>query len=330
MEDIKVSVIIPVYNSEKYIVECAESVLSQDYKNIELILVDDGSTDDSLNICREIAKADERVKVFHKENGGASSARNFGIENSLGKYIYFVDSDDFVEKNAINSLVLKAEETGADLLYFEAYNFSETSSLKALHDGFTFNFSYSVTSGENLIAKLIKNRDYHAAPFLYFIKRELLNGLRFKEGVMFEDELFSFNILLRASKVVCLSEKFYKRRMREGSVMTSVGKGVYRFNSITAVLKEVIDIYSAKQDKTRKKYLERVVVLWQGRYEELSVTEKEEVKEEYRLLLGEIRENNYFSSAQVKLRLKSFTLWRIYTAPQKFLIKLKKILRVKI
>ena len=327
MKEQLVSVIIPVYNCEKYIKQSAESVLNGDYKNIELVLVDDGSTDGSLAMCGDIANKDGRVTVYHKENGGASSARNYGLERAKGEYVYFVDADDFIVDGAIAKLTEKAESTRADVIYFEAYNFSESENIEAISDGFTFNRSYRESRGEDLIAKLVKNRDYHAAPFLYFIKREVLYGIRFKEGVMFEDELFSFELLLKAKKVVILNEKFYKRRMREGSVMTSTGKGVYRFKSISVVLDEIIKIYKEKKSAKTKAYLERICVLWQGRYEELTSGEKVLVDENYKSILAKIKDNRYFSSIQVRLRLKSFALWRIYTAPKKFVLKIKKVIK---
>jgi len=97
----KTSVIVPVYNAEKYLDKCIQSILNQDYKNIEVILIDDGSLDNSGNICDEYAKVDSRVKVVHKKNGGVSSARNCGIDIATGEFIMFVDSDDYIEYNMI-------------------------------------------------------------------------------------------------------------------------------------------------------------------------------------------------------------------------------------
>ena len=93
-----VSVIVPVYNSTAYLKRCVDAILSQTYQDLEVVLVDDGSTDDSLNMCREYEKSDTRVKVFHKENGGSSSARNVGIKEATGEYICFCDSDDYYVK----------------------------------------------------------------------------------------------------------------------------------------------------------------------------------------------------------------------------------------
>lgn len=110
MEDL-ISVIVPVYKVEKYINKCVDSIINQTYTNLEIILVDDGSPDNCGNICDEYAKKDNRIKVVHKENAGVSSARNIGLEKSSGKYITFIDADDYVEKNYCEELlnILKIE-----------------------------------------------------------------------------------------------------------------------------------------------------------------------------------------------------------------------------
>lgn len=110
-----ISVVVPVYKVEKYLERCINSVLSQSYKDLEVILVDDGSPDKCGKICDEYAKKDDRVKVIHKENGGQSSARNIGIQEAKGQYISFIDSDDYLEKNAYETLIKVATTTNADI-----------------------------------------------------------------------------------------------------------------------------------------------------------------------------------------------------------------------
>src|SRR5690606_27273688 len=112
----KVSVIIPVYNAEKYLRECIDSVLAQTFDDFELLLINDGSTDGSGKICDEYAQKDARVKVFHKENGGVSSARNLGLDNAKGEWITFIDSDDWIGENYFYCLTLNNENVGLILL----------------------------------------------------------------------------------------------------------------------------------------------------------------------------------------------------------------------
>src|SRR5690554_7275643 len=115
-KQVMISVIIPVYNSEKYLHKCIDSVLAQSYTNFELILVNDGSTDGSGKICDEYAEKDERVRVFHKDNGGVSSARNIGLKNSSGDYIIHADSDDLMLSGALESLYYEAKQSNSDIV----------------------------------------------------------------------------------------------------------------------------------------------------------------------------------------------------------------------
>ena len=123
----KVSVVIPVYNVEKYLRECVDSVLIQSYTDLEIILVDDGATDSSGKICDEYVATDKRVKVIHKENGGLSSARNIGLDSSTGQYVYFLDSDDYIEPNTIKVLINTIRESEADFVFFDGHIFYEDS-----------------------------------------------------------------------------------------------------------------------------------------------------------------------------------------------------------
>ena len=119
--DEKISIISPVYNVEDYLKDCVESILNQTYKNIELILIDDGSTDNSGKICDEYASKDNRVKIVHKKNGGLSSARNAGLDIATGDYIFFVDSDDFLYKNSVIEKIIKATNGGTKDLILLPY-----------------------------------------------------------------------------------------------------------------------------------------------------------------------------------------------------------------
>ena len=115
-DDIVISIIVPIYNTEKYLNECVDSIINQTYKNIEIILVNDGSTDNCLKICDEYAKKDKRVKVIHKENGGLSSARNSGLDILTGKYVCFIDSDDYVATTFVYDMFNLITKYNADIV----------------------------------------------------------------------------------------------------------------------------------------------------------------------------------------------------------------------
>ena len=114
----KVSIIIPVYNTKKYLEQCVFSIVEQTYQNIEILLVDDGSTDGTSDLCDEIAKKDSRVRVIHKTNGGAATARNLGIDEATGEYVMFVDSDDWLDTDAVENLVEHADKNNTDVIRF--------------------------------------------------------------------------------------------------------------------------------------------------------------------------------------------------------------------
>lgn len=147
-----ISVIVPIYNTEKYLVECVESIREQTYSNIEIILVDDGSTDASIEICDEFSKKDSRVRVFHKENEGSAVAKNFGIQQSKGEYIILVDSDDIVSDKMIEVLYTHIKEKNADIAIGNYYIYDESDK----------NFYFYVTdkdfSVEELAIQEIMNR----------------------------------------------------------------------------------------------------------------------------------------------------------------------------
>lgn len=221
----KISVIIPIFNVEKYLEDCLESVINQSLKEIEIICVDDGSTDGSNKILRYYASKDSRIHIIEKENGGLSSARNVGIEAAKGEYIHFLDSDDLMETIAYEYLYEKAKELKLDLLYFEAESFFENDGIKEKNiDKMTLydrKHKYGVKKGIDLFTELKSNNDYIVSACLYLISLNLLREIRFSEGVYYEDNLFTFMTILRAKRATCIENKFYLRRVREGSITTS-------------------------------------------------------------------------------------------------------------
>lgn len=213
---IKVSVIVPIYNVEQYLVKCIESLLIQSLKDIEIILVDDGATDNSPNICDEYALKDNRVKVIHKQNGGLSDARNIGIEIAQGEYIAFLDSDDWVESNFYEYLYNLIEKEHADIAqcdYVKVYSDEATIDFKetikeSVHTG--IEALYLLHSEEYVKTLVVWNKLY---------KRELFKNIRFPKGKVHEDEFTTYKVLHQASKVVNSNLPMVYYRQREGSIM---------------------------------------------------------------------------------------------------------------
>lgn len=217
-----VSVIVPVYNIEEYLRECVESVLAQTYTNLELLLINDGSTDKSGVICDEYALKDSRVRVYHKKNGGLSSARNFGIERSKGNYLIFLDSDDYwIEKNAIKELVSVAKSTGCDIVrgdYKEVNQFGvDRAKNKISSDMYKFSGKIC-TSGVFFSGPIFRGHFI----VLFLIKRDTLNDCRFNEKQKFQEDV-EFNIRYFSTPRTCvyLPILFYAYRKRENSITTT-------------------------------------------------------------------------------------------------------------
>lgn len=214
----KVSVIVPVYNIENYIEGCIKSLISQTYNDIEIILVDDGSTDNSLNVCEQFAGIDNRIKIVNKANGGLSSARNAGIDVATGDYIIFVDGDDYIAANTLLELVSQIEKYDADIVQF---GYVET------------NVDYSNQVCEPVSTTELVNDTHEMFKRLYSIGGEaasactklykvyLFDSLRFKEGINNEDEQMITFMLQKAQSVLYTDFKPYYYVTRQGSIINS-------------------------------------------------------------------------------------------------------------
>lgn len=215
--DFMISIIVPVYNVEKYLDRCIESIINQTYKNIEIILVDDGSTDKSGEICDNYANLDTRIEVIHKVNGGVSSARNKGLDIANGEYIGFVDSDDYIHPKMYETLLSNLIDYDADISmcnYIKGiednYNFKKIkNNLEILNTLEQMNCLYNDKVGQIL------------GCYLKLYKRELFNSLRFKENKIFEDWLIVHQIHFKSNKMVYTSDALYYYRKREGSIIHS-------------------------------------------------------------------------------------------------------------
>ena len=223
MSEIKVSVIVPVYNVEQYLEECVDSLINQTLKDIEILLIDDGSTDSSGEICDRYAQEYENIRVIHKKNGGLGDARNVGLSKAMGKYVYFIDSDDYLEVNALEMLYKEAAKDNLDVILFSAESFSD-------EDDITFNpeeykrtkYLNEVKKGDKLFCELYHVKEYYASIPLRFYNREYFSKVDYKfPDIIHEDEFPAFLSLIEAKKAKCVEYKFYKRRFRKGSIMTS-------------------------------------------------------------------------------------------------------------
>lgn len=251
-----VSIIIPVYNVQNYIKECIESVLAQTYNNIEVIAVDDGSTDSSVEILQQYS--DERLLIYeHSQNKGQAAARNLGIEVSSGEYVLFVDSDDLIRNDTVEILVAENLKYDVSLVRFNAVSFEDQTDHLFTENAYNSSnyLSESILyQGKNMKEFYLA---YTASPVLYLIKKPVIveNNIRFYEGIIHEDELFIATLYLYISSAKYIEQNLYKRRYRlDSTVMDKSEKQLKRsFDSYVSIVKEYKRLLKMKKLSNIKK-----------------------------------------------------------------------------
>lgn len=203
-----VSVIIPVYNVVDYLDNCIKSVINQSYTNLEIIIVDDGSTDGSDKKCDEWAQKDTRIKVMHQKNSGVSIARNLGISNAKGDYLSFLDSDDRYTEMYIEKMVREALDTEADIICCDYASYGKTEELK--------NSDKVQYNTDEAISHLLDYNGYKCFVWNKLFSMRCIKGVRFPENWWFEDIVFCYDTFSSANKIVYLKEKLYEYREENG------------------------------------------------------------------------------------------------------------------
>lgn len=224
---VKVSVIVPVYNCEKYLKDCLDSILGQTLQEIEVICINDGSTDRSGKILEEYAANDTRVTVLSQVNRGLSISRNRGLEDAQGEYIQFCDSDDMFVKHALEYSYQKAVQNHLDVFYFDGSPLYENSSLEERKAGYRTYYKREplfrkAQSGADLLSALVKNHSFRTQPCLQLIRRSFIleSKVLFPPGLLHEDNYFTPALMVCAARVSHEPESLYIRRVRENSIMT--------------------------------------------------------------------------------------------------------------
>ncbi len=316
-----ISVIIPVYNVEKYLEECVNSVLTQTYKNIEIIFVDDGSTDSSGQICDNFAKEYSNITVFHKENGGQSTARNMGLEKAQGKYIYFLDSDDIIVPDALEKLCAVAEENFADVVFFDAESFIDEKPDAEMKQTYLRTHKYPTQNGIKAFEQMQELNEYHCVVWGMLLRKEFLleNAIKFIPGIYYEDMAYTYELLCRAGTVSQCPEVLYKRRYRENSTMTSRKSKKY-FDSSVAVYEYIRDFSVANnliELDFAKKYIARNAFNVFNNYHLLNKHDKKLCKDKFSNVKKDILRDNAYSSTALKMKCYSNLLWVAYKLYEK-------------
>lgn len=205
-----ISVIVPVYNAEKHLARCVDSILNQSYKELEVILVDDGSVDNSSKLCDAYMAKDKRVKVIHKENGGVSSARNTGINVSKGQFVTFVDSDDWIEKNMYESLIQKIKEENVDMVKCCYYK-EENGIATKLGCAYSTSKKIDLTTKKKDFLYLYLNGTIHAGNCCLLVRKNVIDKTdKYNTNIaMGEDLFFEIDLICNANSIFTLNEAYY-------------------------------------------------------------------------------------------------------------------------
>lgn len=249
-QDILISVIVPVYNVEEYLPRCVDSILAQTYGNLEILLVNDGTKDNSGAICDEYAKKDARIRVIHKENGGLSSARNAGLNVARGEYIAFVDSDDWIERDAYETMLGLALKHDVKLVCAGRYDVNSGSGEKKRG---LCPPGQEVISGQELVRRIFTWDNIDSAAWDKLYHRSLFREIRYPVGKIVEDVPVTYRIALDAGRAAMCDKPIYNYFHRPGSITTAaVSEKTFHFSQHTAEIYPYIrDNYPQIQKEAR-------------------------------------------------------------------------------
>ncbi len=304
-----ISVIVPIYNVERYLSECIESILNQTYRYLEVILIDDGSTDQSGKICDNYAEQDFRVKVIHQKNGGAANAKNAGLKVATGKYLAFLDGDDFLEKDAYLHMIKELEEYQADVVQCcLRYIYCNRKEDKIVNKKITIfdTKSYLEKYTWDWTCGLMTDKLY---------KRKLFEGIFFEEGHKIDDEFFTYQGIMRAKKIVYYPKIVYNYRQRKSSVMYTESSQqrivLDKLDYLNKRRRKVISAFPELDQIFNEHYLNMLLSLSKDPY-----STSQSIKEIKELLNEYFHERN---NCQIPWGLK-FGLWKLrYSSVNKLL-----------
>lgn len=290
----KISAIIPVYNVEDYIDKCIESLLLQSLDNFEILLIDDGSTDNSGMICDSYANKYENIKVFHKENGGLSSARNYGLEKAKGEFISFIDSDDWIHKDMYLELYNAAIKNKADI--------AQCRYLKVFNEDIEINTNINrkIEVFNNIAALNNFYNDKYKETVVCWNKiyrKKLFNDIKFPVGKIHEDEFTTHKLIYKAKKIVYLKDELYYYRQREGSIMRS-GFNIKELSLLEAFKEQSIFMKNINNEELYYRSLNRYLIGLRLKYYQCQNSLKnnrkilEQIKKEYQLIYFKNIKNN--------------------------------------
>lgn len=309
-----VSVVVPVYNAAKCLEDTLQSILNQTYSNLEIILVNDASIDESLNICERYASVDSRIKLInHQSNKGQSISRNDALNIAQGEYICFVDSDDLICQEAIERLVCESQKRDVDVLGFNAKVISSKN--EALYA--KCSYEDDVLTGEDYLIRMISSDQLYDVVWMFFYKASLINDnhIRFVEGRVFEDEIWVPQVLMSANKVSYLDYPAYNYFIREFSTMTRKDINFKKYNDALHNCKQLVQMSTKiKNAKNQHIFADYVVRIYMESTKYLIACDEYDYKAiDYKF----IKENIFYRSTLIK--------YFVYRISKRLYFKLKGI-----
>ncbi len=302
---VEISVIIPVYNVENYLKECLDHIINQTFRDIEIICINDGSTDSSPDILKDYASKDKRIRIISQENIGLAATRNKGISIASGEYVYFMDGDDYLDLSALEKLYGLCKKHDPDFIMFKLNNFNEITGQKIDDD--YYNMPYlKERVGDNLfnyddVADIALKLGVNVPGNFY--KREFILDLKFPEGLLFEDNVFFTHALFKAKKILFLDEFLYYRRVRENSLSKSLSLDTIE---ITNMLLDLCCQYNHPRHKGELYYriFNNIYGIFENAPEEFKEDLFLEIKHKYKIHTDKWMNDDYFKN-KLKPRYKN-------------------------
>lgn len=320
MEDL-ISVIVPIYNVENYLSRCVNSIKKQTYKNLEIILVDDGSSDNCPRICDDYALADNRIKVIHKENGGLSDARNAGMEIATGKFISFIDSDDWVEENFIETLYNTLILNEADIAECAVSYVDESNQVLRTRKAFQ---DVLICDKMEALQLLICEKGVYQTVWNKLYKREIIGELKFPFGKLNEDEFWTYKVFDRIKKFAAINVPLYNYFQRSSSIMGN-GYSIKRLDGLEAVMERwrYLRKYPELNDYETTVMMYEFLFHYQSAIKYLRSDEKRKAIYYIKNCMKEVqRPEKYICSFKYKIWFKMFKLCPFATAKFRNLLKI--------
>ena len=279
-----ISIIVPVYKVEKHLEKCVKSILKQTYTNLEIILVDDGSPDKCGQLCDELAKEDDRIKVYHKENGGLSDARNYGVERANGEYIGFVDSDDYIHESMYEKLYEAIKKSGT-LIVECGLTRVYKNTLRPHYEGEDY---FLILDKQGYLKEYLENRRLYGSAWCKLIHRDLAKKIKFPIGKIYEDAFYTLELLNNVDKYTLISGNYYYYYIRENSITTRPFSS--KDMDYIEIMEKICNYTLSNFPIYREQLLVRLTFAYISIFNQLIVTDNYKKKNEYKILREKLKD----------------------------------------